>query len=318
VGDQVQGGLGATVALGGELVDPGPVDGDEGELGRDEHRSGGDEQADGDEAECSVDGGPDLSTVRVGPSLLSCQDRSAMSPGQYLAAVAALALGASVQGVVGFGCNLVAAPLLVLIDPTLVPGPLIAANLALNGAMIRREGLPGAWGEARWPILGQAPGTVAGAAVLVAASTRNLTVVLAVLVLAAVGLSLVRAEPRRTPAALVAAGAASGFMGAIAGIGGPPVALLYQRATGEEIRAAISRFFIVSSAWSVVVLTAFGRFDLTTLARGAVLVPGTLGGYLVSGRLRGHVDPAAVRRAVLGLSGASGLLALVRGLGLLG
>jgi uncharacterized membrane protein YfcA len=241
-----------------------------------------------------------------------------MSPGQYLAAVAALALGASVQGAVGFGCNLVAAPLLVLIDPTLVPGPLVAANLVLNAAMIRREGLPGAWDEARWPILGQTPGTVAGAAVLVFASARNLTVVLAVLMLAAVALSLVRAEPRRTPATLTAAGVASGFMGAIAGIGGPPVALLYQRATGEEIRSAITRYFIVSSGWTVVVLAAFGRFDLATVARGVLLVPGTLTGYLVSGRLRGRVDPTVVRRAVLALSGASALLALARGLGWLG
>jgi uncharacterized membrane protein YfcA len=238
-----------------------------------------------------------------------------MSPGQYAIAAAVLALGAALQGSVGFGSNLVAAPLLIMIDPTLVPGPLIAANLALNAAMIRREPLAGAWGEARWPIIGQVPGTLAGAAVLVAVSTRGLTVFLAVLTLVAVGLSAARLVVRRTPATLTLAGVLSGFMGTISGIGGPPVALLYQHAEGPQIRALISRYFLVSSLCSVTVLAAFGRFDLGTLGRGLMLVPGSAAGYLVSGRLLGRIERSHIRWAVLGLSTASALVALARGLG---
>jgi uncharacterized membrane protein YfcA len=237
-----------------------------------------------------------------------------MSPTQYAAALAALTLGAALQGSVGFGCNLVAAPLLVLIDPTLVPGPLIAANLTLNLAMIVRERPDGAWGEATWPSIGQVPGTVAGAAVLVAASTRNLTLFLAVLTLAAVGLSAIRSPVRRTPATLTVAGVLSGFMGTASGIGGPPVALLYQEASGLEIRSAISRFFLVSSACSALALAAFGRFDLATAARGVLLVPGVALGFVLSGPVLGRVEPRHVRAAVLVVSAASGLLALVRGL----
>jgi uncharacterized membrane protein YfcA len=243
-----------------------------------------------------------------------------MSPGQYALALAVVAVGAALQGSVGFGANLVAAPLLVLIDPSLVPGPLIANSLALNLAVIRREPdlASRAWREARWPILGQFPGTVAGAVLLAATSTRNLTVLLAVVTLVAVGLSAARLDVRRTPLTLTVAGALSGVMGTASGIGGPPVALLYQRATGPEIRAGISRFFVVSAAWSAVVLAAFGRFDLATLARGAGLAPGMAAGYLVSGQLLGRVERRHVRRAVLGLSTVSALVALARGLGRLG
>jgi uncharacterized membrane protein YfcA len=237
-----------------------------------------------------------------------------MTPIQHVAAMAALALGAALQGSVGFGCNLVAAPLLVLIDPTLVPAPLITANLTLNLAMIRRERPDGAWREARWPIIGQLPGTVAGAAVLAAASTRNLTVFLAVLTLAAVGVSLRRTPVRRTPATLAVAGALSGFMGTAAGIGGPPVALLYQHASGLEIRSAISRFFLVSSLCSVAVLTVFGLFDLGSVVRGVLLVPGIAVGFWASGPLLGRVEHRHVRAAILVISAASGLLALARGL----
>lgn len=33
------------------------------------------------------------------------------------------AIGSALQGAVGFGANLLAVPVLVLVDPTLVPGP---------------------------------------------------------------------------------------------------------------------------------------------------------------------------------------------------
>jgi uncharacterized membrane protein YfcA len=164
---------------------------------------------------------------------------------------------------------------------------------------------------------------VAGAAVLVVASSRNLTVFLALMTLAAVAISASGVHagpptPRRSggrgPATLLAAGALSGFMGVTSGIGGPPLALLYQRATGPEIRTAFSRFFLASSLWSAAVLRAFGRFDLSTLGRGLALAPGIAAGYLVSGPLLARVDRRRVRLAVLGLSTASALLALAHGL----
>jgi uncharacterized membrane protein YfcA len=232
----------------------------------------------------------------------------------YLAALGALALGAALQGAVGFGGNLVAAPLLVLIDPTLVPAPLIAANLALNLAMIRREPLETSWTELRWPIIGQVPGTFAGAAVLASASTGKLTVGFAVLILVAVGLCLLREPVRRTPGSLTLAGTVSGFMGTVSGIGGPPVALLYQDVTGIEFRTVISRFFLISSLTSVLVLTAFGLFDLTTLGRGLLLVPGVVAGFALSGPLLGRIERRHIRRAVLAISTISALVALARGL----
>jgi uncharacterized membrane protein YfcA len=238
-----------------------------------------------------------------------------MLPLAYLAAVSALALGAALQGSVGFGCNLVAAPLLALIDPTLIPGSLIAANLTLNLAMLLRERPEGAWALARWPIIGQIPGTVAGAAVLVAAVAGNVTVFFSVLTLGAVALSLRRQPVPRTPATLTAAGALSGFMGTAAGIGGPPMALVLQDTTPVRFRSTINRFFLVSSLCSVVGLAAVGLFDLATMARGLVLVPGIAVGFALSGPMLGRMQQHHLRRAVLVISTASALVALARGLG---
>ena len=42
-----------------------------------------------------------------------------------------VALGATIQGMVGFGMNLIALPLLMAIDERLVPAPLLFAHLVL-------------------------------------------------------------------------------------------------------------------------------------------------------------------------------------------
>ena len=51
-----------------------------------------------------------------------------------------LRAGAAVQGAVGFGANLVAAPLLVLLDDGFVPGPVIVASGVLNLLVTWRSG----------------------------------------------------------------------------------------------------------------------------------------------------------------------------------
>ncbi len=64
-----------------------------------------------------------------------------MSPLELLIAGTTVAVGACLQGAAGFGLGLLAVPILVLVDPALVPVPLIVASLALNlGASYRNRG----------------------------------------------------------------------------------------------------------------------------------------------------------------------------------
>jgi len=233
---------------------------------------------------------------------------------QFVLAFVVMLVGSAIQGAVGFGSNLFAAPLLVLIDPTLVPGPAIVASFLLNLLLIRRERAPHAWREVAWPIAGQVPGALAGAAVLSLVAKANLAVFFSLLILLAVALSLSGLHPRKTTRNLTVAGVFAGFMGTAVGIGGPPIALLYQRADGPEIRAALSRFFAAGSVISIGMLAALGLFGIGDLLTGLSLMPGTIVGYLMSGRLLPHVDPRRVRVAVLGLSAVSAVVALVKAL----
>lgn len=246
--------------------------------------------------------------------MATCARLEALDPtvAQILAASAVLFVGATVQGSVGFGANLVAVPLLVLINPAFVPGPVIITATALNLLVIRREPAGHAWREVRWPVVGQVPGAALGAYVLAHIPTDGLKVFFAVLILVAVALSLSGLRPRRTPRTLVAAGGAASFMGTTVGIGGPPMALLYQRSTGPEIRAALSRFFLVNIALSLTMLTIFGELELHDVRVAAFLLPASIAGFLLSSRLLHHVDPSKVRASVLTLSAFAAVAAILQ------
>ena len=65
--------------------------------------------------------------------------------------------------------------------------------------------------------------------------------------------------PRRRN--VVLAGATSGLLGTATAIGGPPMALVWQRNSGARLRGTMSGFFLVGSVMSLVVLAVTGAVD---------------------------------------------------------
>lgn len=157
-----------------------------------------------------------------------------MEPVQLAIASFVMAVGACVQGSVGFGLNVIAVPILVQIDPGLVPGPALMAALVLTILIAYRERGGLEWKGLGWAFVGRVPGSVAGALAVAALSERGLALTLSGLVLLAVAMSSAgwRLEP--TPRTLFGAGAFSGVMGTVTAIGGPPMAMVYQRRSGRS------------------------------------------------------------------------------------
>lgn len=223
-----------------------------------------------------------------------------------------MAAGACLQGAVGFGSNLIAAPLLVLVDESFVPGPIVLASLLLNAQMIRREG-QGAFDPSVKPaMVAQVPGAIGAGLVLAAVPERGLSLLFAALVLVAVGVSAAGWHLRPTRRTLVGAGLASGFMGTISGIGGPPLALVYQRASGPTLRATLSRFFLVGGFVSLAVLAASGQIDRASLRACLVTVPASVAGFAVSAPIARRLDKGSVRPVVLVLSSLAAAAVLAR------
>jgi uncharacterized membrane protein YfcA len=225
-----------------------------------------------------------------------------MTPEQLLVAGAAVAVGSFVQGSVGFGLGLLGAPVLALVDPRLVPGPLLVAATLLACVLLWRERHDVDLAGLRWALVGRVPGTVAGAAALSLLPGRRLSLGFALLVLLAVVLSLLDLHVAPTPHTLFTAGAVSGFMGTASGIGGPPMALVYQRAPGARLRATMAGYFVVGSVLSVAGLAAFGRFGAEEARLSTVLLPFVLVGLGISGLAGRRLDRGHTRTAVLAAS----------------
>ncbi len=222
--------------------------------------------------------------------------------------------GALVQGSIGFGLNLLAAPILVLIDPHYAPVPVIMVSLVLNALLIVRNRGDHPWRAMRWPMVGALPAMVAGAAAVAVVSGNDLSLGFALVVLAAVGVSLSGRHPEHSDRNLTLAGAASGFMGTTTGVGGPPMGLLFQHHRGDQLRASLLRFFLYTSTFSLVLLFAFGEVHVSDLGLAARLLPGALTGFVVAPRLTRLLDRGYVRHAVLAVSAASAVVVLIRAL----
>lgn len=227
-------------------------------------------------------------------------------------AAAVVFIGAWVQGSIGFGLAVVAAPLLVLIEPDLVPAPLILNGLLLTLLVAYRERRSIDAGSIRWTILGSVAGTGIAAAVLRVISAYGFTILFSILVLLAVGLSTLGLAVPPTRRNTLIAGGLSGFMGTASSIGGPPVALLYQNSPGPRFRGTLSAYFCTTGVMALLALAGVGKLGTDELALALPMLPGLVIGYALSGFTARILDRRSLRPAVLILSAISAAAVLVR------
>ncbi len=227
-----------------------------------------------------------------------------------LVATLIVTAGSIVQGSVGFGLGILAAPLLLLIDPRLVPGPLLLAALVLTVLLAGREWRAIRFGDLAWSLPGRVVGTAVAATLLRAMPADRVGLLVAVLILASVALSAtgLALEPR--PPALLGAGALAGLLGTATSTGGPPIAMLYQREGGPLARGTLSAFFVVGVVISLAGLAVVGRFGATEVRLSGELLPGVLAGFLISRRTARLLDRGYARPAILALSAVAGLIAI--------
>lgn len=95
-------------------------------------------------------------------------------------------------------------------------------------------------------------------------------------------------------------------------IGGPPLALLYQREPGPRVRATLGAYFVLGALLSLGALAAAGHVNGRQLAVGTALVPFLVAGFAASGPLRRVLDARGLRTPVLALSAGSALLLVAR------
>jgi uncharacterized membrane protein YfcA len=223
-----------------------------------------------------------------------------------------VSVGALLQGSVGIGLGMFAAPILLLIDAAYVPGPLLGGALILTVLLAHRDRHAIRYSDLGWALSGRLVGIGGGMLVLGLLSPERLRTVFGVLILAAVALSASGLHMRLKPATLIAAGALSGLMGTTVSVGGPAMALVYQHSEGPRIRGTLSAYFVAGVSASLVGLHFVGFLGREELVRSGFLLPGILLGYSLSRYTARLLDRGHTRVAVLSVSAAAGALALLK------
>jgi uncharacterized membrane protein YfcA len=237
-----------------------------------------------------------------------------LEPGAFALVSLALLLGSLVQSVVGLGIGLVAAPVITLLEPQLMPGVLISLAFVLPCITLIHDHHDIDWHGLNWSLPSRVMGTVLGVWVVATFTERELGLFIGSMVLLAVLVTWRAVTVPINRTSLSAAGFIGGVTGTATSIGGPPFALLYQHRQPTQIRTTMAVYFLIGAAVSMVGLTISGDLDRHQVAVAGVLLPAVGAGALLGIPLRRVLPAHVVRPAVLVVSAVSALVLIVRSL----
>ena len=223
----------------------------------------------------------------------------------------AVFVGAVIQGAVGMGVGLVAAPIVTLLEPALMPGSLLVCGFfmpAMSLATEHRHVDP----RVGWVFLGRLAGTLPGVLIVAALPADQLAVGVGIMTLLAVVLTVHTFVLPVTRPTLVGAGFFSAVGATTASIGGPPLALVLQRSDPKTLRSTTALVFVVGSALSMAALGLAGQMSREELLTGLAFFPFFGVGFLLSLPLRPHLRGRVFRYSVLSVVTASALAVLLR------
>lgn len=225
----------------------------------------------------------------------------------------AMAAGAAAQASIGMGLNLFTVPILALIDPVFVPGPVLVHSflVAIVASYRLRSDID--THEVALSAVGLLAGTAIAALLLMQLDPARLPRLFGLLVLAAVILTAAGYRVSITPCSLIASSTAAGIMGTVAGVHGPPIALLYQSEAPARIRSALLPFFAIANSVSLVALGAVGMFGWRQVEASLLLVPGLVVGFLAAPWLIRVLSARTIRICILAISAISGLALMLKG-----
>ncbi len=219
-----------------------------------------------------------------------------------------------VQATTGIGFALIVAPVWAILRPELLPGALLILMIPLNAWV--------AWNErghidrhgVGWITAGRVGGAIVALWVLANVSLRGLSLLIGISTLAAVAASLLAPKFRPNRTAFATAGAVTGVTETATGIGGPPLALVFQHEPPSSLRANVALCFLIGELLSIAMLVPTGLISGAQVWAAFVSLPLLIAGILLSLPLRSRLDHRTLRIAVLAFAAASSVWIVARAL----
>jgi hypothetical protein len=235
-----------------------------------------------------------------------------LGTGTFALISSAIVAAAFVQGATGVGFALIVAPVMGFLSPHLLPVSLLLLMLPLNAYFAWRERTAVDRVGATWITGGRFVGTFGGALVLAAAAGYlNVFVGAATILAALLSLLLPAFNPNRRTYLIT--GVVTGITETATGIGGPPLALVYQHQPPATFRSTIALCFLVGELMSIVLLCIAGQAVRSQFEDALAFVPALLLGAALSRFAHRRVNARALRVFVLCFAAASGCVLLLRG-----
>lgn len=216
------------------------------------------------------------------------------------------------QGSTSMGFALISAPIIAMVDPSLLPAWLLIMMVPLNVYIVLRERHAINYHATRWISVGRIVGTFGGVWILVAIPASWLsTLIGSAIILASVASFLIPVfNPSRN--ALSIAGIVTGIAETATGIGGPPLAIVCQHMQVATMRATSALCFLIGQIVSLAVLALNGHTTVHQLNSALIMMPALLTGMWVSHLLHHRINSKNLRKAVLIFALISGTIILLR------
>ncbi len=235
-----------------------------------------------------------------------------MSITDYLLALVFLAVGGGVQATLGIGAGLVAGPALTVIEPELLPGPMLAMAMVVNvrNAVADRQSTHVlAWKRA---LLGAPLGLGLGAVVLSFTNVKTLSLLVSFFVLGAVALQLSGLKPPSGTISDYIAGTATAFSSTVAALPGPMFVVFHGHRPPGTIRGTLASFMLLVTPAILLFLAIDGRFGFRQFALAVALAPGMFLGLLLGKALRPRISIDRFRVIILSVASLSAVAVIIR------
>lgn len=227
---------------------------------------------------------------------------------EWIIIYAVLIVGACLQSVIGFGLGLLCAPVLFLVHPELVPGPMILNALLITSLLsVKHRGEIDTL-QTGFAIIGGTVGVLVAGSVLFVLGEQHYQLIFGVCILIAVILSAIGITPKISVISNLIASMLSGFMGTLTSAGGAPMGLLYQSEEKNRIKANLSVFFVYINLFGIFVLWitgAAGHDDLTLFLKCS---PAILLGWFISYFVSQKINKNRIRQLILFIAAVSGIV----------
>ena len=202
----------------------------------------------------------------------------------YLIVLILIIFGAITQSAIGIGFG-IPAGILVLLEPSMVPSCIILMGsfLALSNAMLSYKDIIKV--DLIYSYSGRVIGSIlAMPLIFLTLGTNYYLIIFGVLLLIATYLSAKKWNIVATKKNITIAGTASGLMGTLTGIGGPPMAIVYQNSSAKKVVATLNMFFGIGALFSVLLFIYYDLINLPEVMKSIYLAPGLIIGTYIGRR----------------------------------